>query len=771
MVSFDVHLHASVGSLALVLSASPACAQDVAATEQAAQTDEATNSGGLGEIIVTAQRRAERLQDIPVSIAAVTQDRIASANTVTIASLPALVPTLNVQDSIGFVQPYIRGVGSTNVAPGTYSSVAIYVDGLYTARLTSGNFDLDNIASVQVLNGPQGALYGRNATAGAILVTTETGEPGQALTGRFAVAYGNYNDINVTGTVSGGLGDKLGFSLSASRHTRDGFLKNRNPAGFHKDDGDNRNTWGVAGKLKWTPSSSYEAIFSAGYTWELDRAGIYVQADTQLPGPVAGLNNSQTAIFGTLLAIGFTQNAAYAAASSAQYPTGFRDFVDPTINAFERGLFKGPHMRGGFLFQEDFRASVTQVFHAATFDVTSLSGYTASKTNAAAIVTNEIPLSTGLPTGLGTSLLADSKTYQQDLYASSTTGTLKWLVGGSFFREDGSTKVAVDFPVNISALINDARFRDVSWAGYAQVTVPLTDTLRFTAGGRYTTERYSIDDRINTATTGVPNFGQRGQTYNKATYAARLEYKPSKALLVYGGVSSGFKSGTLNVSNPAGGETGPESLVSYEIGFKSDLAGNRVRLNGAAFYYDYTNIQTFQIVNGSGFLLGGLDGRVYGAELSLEAHVSDNLELGSAGSILDAKYTSDTLRPDGVFYAVKGNRLAGSSKFSGNIYANYTVPLADDASIKANVTLSYNSGFWFEPLNAIGTGGNTDKSFTLLNARIMYTLPGGKLSVSAYGSNLLGEDYYRAGVLSSDISRTVNPSAPTQYGVRVGYKF
>ncbi|AMK19569.1 MULTISPECIES: TonB-dependent receptor [Sphingobium] len=751
----------------MVLEA-PALAQEAEGGGDASQS-------GLQDIVVTAQRRSENLQDVPVAVTAVTAAALENTGTVSLKSLAIIAPNVNVTDSIGFVNSYVRGVGSTNVSPGNYASTAVYVDGLYTARLNSANFDLDNIEAVQVLAGPQGTLYGRNATAGAILVTTTTPRVGSPLSGKFQLGYGKYNDFSASGVIEGGLSDTLAFSLAGSRRKRDGFLDNQNPAGFHQEDGDDRDTYALGGKLVWKPSDRFNLVLAANYTHEMDRAGSpYVAADLSSPSPVPGLNNNQAALFGTLLSLGLPQANAFAAASSATFPRGFHQSVDGLANAFERGVLSGPFKRGQFAYVEDLRLSATAVYSTDIFDITSVTGYTDTKVNATSNFIGENPGSTGLPSSLGASITGPSKTYQQQLRISSNSGSIKWIVGGEFFREDGDVQLAADLPVGVSALVVDNRFRDTAYAAYAQATVPLTEQLSLTAGGRYSTERYTIYDEIDTATTGIPNQGTNSLKSSKFTYTARLEFRPNDDLLLYAGTSSGFKSGILNAVSPSGGGVGPESLKSYELGWKSELFNRNLRVNGAVFYYDYSNIQTLLIDAGTGgaYLAGGLNGRVYGAEATVEARISDNLRINSSVSILDAKYTNNTVvAGTGALLIADGRQLAGSSKFSLNGGATYTLPLPDDSSVVVNVNAAYNSGFWFEATNTIGTGGGSAKSFTVANARVTYNLPGGHFSVAAWGSNIFGEKYYRAGVLSALVARTLNPGAPAQFGGTLAYKF
>lgn len=212
------------------MNVSPAWAEEAGAP--AAEDGVTADSVELADIVVTAQRRSESLQKVPVVVTAVEPEVLEARNVSTLQDLPKLTPSLTVQNQASNVTPFIRGVGSTVTGAGQAASVATYVDGVYIATLTSAAFDLDNVAQVQVLEGPQGALYGRNATGGAIVVTTKTPRPGDPISGRFRAGYGNYNNREASGIVSGGLGEMFAFSVNGSIRKRDGYIrKSQRPGG------------------------------------------------------------------------------------------------------------------------------------------------------------------------------------------------------------------------------------------------------------------------------------------------------------------------------------------------------------------------------------------------------------------------------------------------------------------------------------------------------------------------------------------------------------
>jgi iron complex outermembrane receptor protein len=243
----------------------------------AAEDGVTADSGGLADIVVTAQRRSESLQKVPVVVTAVEPEVLEARNVSTLQDLPKLTPSLTVQNQASNVTPFIRGVGSTVTGAGQAASVATYVDGVYIATLTSAAFDLDNVEQVQVLEGPQGALYGRNATGGAIVVTTKTPRPGDPISGRFRAGYGNYNNREASGIVSGGLGEMFAFSVNGSIRKRDGYIKNLNAPGAGTSNADfyDRDSKSIGAVLVFKPSEQFNLVLRAQhFDPTIGRAGL-----------------------------------------------------------------------------------------------------------------------------------------------------------------------------------------------------------------------------------------------------------------------------------------------------------------------------------------------------------------------------------------------------------------------------------------------------------------------------------------------------------------
>ncbi|WP_255530739.1 TonB-dependent receptor [Novosphingobium sp. NBM11] len=297
----------------------------------------------MADIVVTAQRRSESLQKVPVVVTAVEPEVLEARNVSTLQDLPKLTPSLTVQNQASNVTPFIRGVGSTVTGAGQAASVATYVDGVYIATLTSAAFDLDNVEQVQVLEGPQGALYGRNATGGAIVVTTKTPRPGDPISGRFRAGYGNYNNREASGIVSGGLGEMFAFSVNGSIRKRDGYIKNLNASGAGTSNADfyDRDSKSIGAVLVFKPSEQFNLVLRAQHFESDDRSGQGYQAvglDLNVLG--TGLNGSQLYYAGFLQSFGVSPADAFAAAANLRFSGEHGATYENEANGSTRGILR-----------------------------------------------------------------------------------------------------------------------------------------------------------------------------------------------------------------------------------------------------------------------------------------------------------------------------------------------------------------------------------------------------------------------------------------------
>lgn len=742
-------------------------------------SDPVAEDGGLADIVVTAQRRSENLQKVPVVVTAVAPEVLEARNVSTLQDLPKLTPALTVQNQASNVTPFIRGVGSTVTGAGQAASVATYVDGVYISTLTSAAFDLDNVEQVQVLEGPQGALYGRNATGGAIVVTTKTPRPGDPISGRFRAEYGNYDNRGGSGIVSGGLGSMFAFSVNGSIRKRDGYIKNLNApgTGTSNDDFYDRDSKSIGGVLVFQPSNQFKLVLRASHFESDDRSGQGYQAvGTDLNVLGTGLNGSQLYYAGFLQSFGVAPAAAFAAAANLRFSTRDGVTFENEANGSTRGILR-PGPAGSFvqLNTETYSAKATLTLDS--FELSSLTAYQTAKSLSATEILFADP--TSYPLGfqggsVGFTGDFPSRTWQQEFQIASVGSRVEWIAGMLYLDAAGDVLLTGDLPP-LSALTANNRWQNKSIAGFGQIKIPLGDRVSITAGGRYTDEKYTSTDFLSLTDPrnvfGIPNQGRQVLKGSKFTYTARAQYDTGD-LLIYAGVSTGFKGATLSNTNLLSPGVTPETITSYEGGAKIRISPE-ARLNLSVFHYDYGNIHIAYTdsASGSNILVNGTGAKITGAEYDLLWRASPWLTLRSTGLILDSSYNRDVQSAGGAgVLFIKGNRLAGAPKFAVSVGADITRPIGD-GEIKLSADVSHNDGYYFDAENLTGTGGADAHSFQLVDASLTYTAPDKRWLVSLFGANLTNEGYYDSGLPISGLVRNARAAPPRTYGIRLGFNF
>ena len=747
---------------------------------RAAAAEAAASGPQLDEVIVTAQRRAENLQKTPVTVQAISAAEIQARGVSNLLELQRVSPSLTVQDTASNVSPFIRGVGTTLTGAGQSASVATYVDGVYIATLTSAAFDLDTAEQVQVLSGPQGALYGRNATGGAIVVSTHTPHPGDPIHAGLRASYGNYDSRNLSGYVSGGLTDTFAGYIAASVRKHDGYIENLNPPGFgaHHDALNDRDAWNVQGALAFAPTNALSFVLRGSHFEAKDRLGVGLQA-VGLNIPVAGpLNGSQAYYAGLLQSLGLPAAVAGAAAAGLQFSNRFGATYDNEANGFTRGVLHGDSLPGSFVALQVDSVSLRAAYRFPHVEISSLTAYSTAQSRSATeiILANPATYPPGFQGGsVGFSGDFPSHNFQEDFQITSIDTPIKYVAGVFYFDGQGDTDLTGDLPP-LSARTAFNTWHSTSLAGYAQATVPLIAHWSVTLGARYTSEKYRIDDRIQPDTPGnlfgVPNVGTPRKNSSQATYTARIEYD-SGPVLAYGGVSTGFKGATLSPVNPASPGVDPEKITSYEAGLKWD-ATTRLRLNASVFHYVYDNIHIAytDTTTGANVLVNGTGAKLTGLEFQTLFRPTDWLTLRANGLLLHSRYNDDVRSSGSVpVLATKGNRLAGAPKAVVDAGGDMVFPQLTSGELKLSVDVLYNAGYWFDAENLIGTGGATASSFTTVDVNLSYRPRGGRWQVAAFGTNIGDEKYFQSGLSASGILRSALAATPALYGVSLSVDF
>lgn len=696
-------------------------------------TSSAFAAEGIPEITVTATKMGETsLQDTPIAMSAFTQDYLEKTGVSDVRDLVFATPNLVIAQNGNSAQIYIRGVGSNNSFAGGESSSTVHLDGVYVARPGAVFFNFLDVDRIEVLRGPQGTLYGRNSVGGTINVISR--KPDGTFRAKAQATVGDYDRQVLEGYISGPvLGETLSASLSAMRTKRDGYFENVVAAGNDRGSEDN---WSVRGQLRATPGDRLEILLRADY---LDDQGIPAQNQALLlpffPVPGGPENPVTQSIRGDWHKVALN-----------------------TPSGFDRQL-------------SGVSAEVTYEFSGTT-SLKSVTAYRQSKTYSfndtdAADVNRQT-----------TGLTEDQDQLSQELNLSGQFDGGKYVVGLYYFDEhietggDGVYAILANFKTRPTPTV-DTR----ALAAYGQADFDVTDRLTLTTGLRYSDEDKDFDQLLNrvnaTTSASLPGFPVRylrEGKYTAWTPKLGLQFQASEDVMLYASATRGFKSGGFNFSS---GNTvhgyGPEKLWSYEVGAKSDLADNRVRLNATAFYYDYKDLQVQAFITpGVTDITNAADAEVKGVELEVLARPVPALSLGATANYLDAKYKNFPAAPiTGGTFNASGKRLNSSPEYSYTAFGQYEAGLPNGGSLGMRGEYSWKDRQYFTVVNdAI----QTTPSYGLVNANVSYTSPGSRWVVTLYGRNLTDEQYLvSTGGFTAVPSGT--PGDPRTYGLRLSVTY
>ena len=699
-----------------------------------AQTATPEDSGALQEVVVTAQKRSENLQKVPISVAAISGDQLGASGIVDSSQLSAVIPGLSLGLTTQNFEPHLRGIGTTSNGPGIENPVALYVDGVYYASQLMGLTDLTDVAQVSVLKGPQGTLFGRNATGGVIQLTTR--DPTEQVGGIARTELDNFLTTRNMLYVTGGVAPGLSANLSAHYSTQgDGWGKNlASGEDIHKIFHD------VSVRNKWL----YEPTDDTTVRLNMDFSDLGNNLGPNLrpaPGTVPFMPGFQ--------------------ATSNPYD------IDSYINnhTYER--------RGGISLSVDQNLGFAHLVSISAYRQFHFSTVFA-------------PSATSVP-GLDIPFVQDGKQVTEELQlVSPTSETFNWVAGAYYFYgheilDPFQIFLHGPFDAGLSQIdINDSETTR-SLAGFAQSTVQILPKTHLTLGLRYTHER-RLFSGSETGFVGpaipigplIP-YVDAEKDADKLTWRGALDYGFTDDVLGYVSYNRGFKSGGFNAFDPTNPPYNPEVLDAYEVGLKSELLDHRVRVNSAAFYYKYTQIQVTRYTN-TAVVYNGASARLYGLDLDAEARVTSNLRLNAGVEWIHSYFDSfpsaqfSTPLPDGgvsVYSgSAQGHRLPFTPVATFDIGADYLFEVAG-SNFDFNVTNAYNSGYFSEPDNYL-----RQPAYDYINASLAWTAPSRGLTVTLWGRNLANKAV--AGQLATGAPQGYSAdftNPPRTYGITAVYNF
>ncbi|WP_419938154.1 TonB-dependent receptor [Candidatus Palauibacter sp.] len=763
----------------------------------------------LPEVVVTARNRGESVQDVPLAISAFSGRDLEVRQIRSTDELGAITPNLSFNSSGAFAgtksaaQIFIRGVGQVDYLPVTDPGVAVYVDGVYMARSVGAVMDLLDVERVEVLRGPQGTLFGRNAVGGAVVLHSR--RPGEQPRRSFRAQFGSDRMTHATAVVSGPVADGLFAGVTMAYRKRDGYVT-RVHDGLDLGDDDSQ---AARATLAWRPSETLQLFAAADYSRSRENGA---------PTVSGGINDRAAfGAFGNGLLPG-----CGAVAINPAYPAGGPPTLPPpgASTGGAAGCYGPDSFAGEYVAEGTFPAFSELDAWGGSVELTwspvgwatlrSLTGYRGFDMKASRDADNT-PANI-----LQTQEWLDHAQLSQELQVSGLAigHRIHWQTGLYLFREHGYQRSAVIVPPG--ALRSGGDYDNRSVAGFAQVTGEITEALSLTLGGRYTRDRkgltpdlYALGDAsqgtgsifaptwpgaagIYLSPAGPMKPGDRMlprrdfvADFGALTVTAKLGYQLSSGVAAYAGFSNGFKSGGFDIRYPAppaghepnspGAAPGtyePETVSSYEVGLKSLLSGGRVRLNLALFRADYDDIQVLIRESFNPITFNGGAADISGAEVEAAWLPGAGWDIRAHLGAMRARY--DSLSPSVLNNAtpvLPGYKLAKTPSLSHGLMVGRAATLSGGTILTPRVQWTYTGA---QHHDAINTPQIFQQGYHLLNASLALQTGDGRWELVSAARNLTNTRYLVTGNSAFDTAAAYVERVygrPLEWSVTVGYRW
>ena len=703
----------------------------------------------LEEIVVTATKRAESLQDVPISITAVTGYTLEKLAVDDIMDLYVQTPGLSFSRAGGEAQVYIRGIGTDAFGVTIDPSVAIHSDGIYLGRPQMGLAQFLDVDRVEILKGPQGTLYGRNATGGAINIVSRM--PTDEFEGYLGLGLGTYDRKELKGAISGPLSDNWTGRFAVRVLEDEGFTNDLQPQGA--DSIDDQDMLAMRGILQ------YDAAERLDFTLIAEHSDF--KSGNRSARPLDDL--SFAVVNGAL-------------------PQNFGDTRNnlPTFFDWDTG-------------------SVTAIINYELSDSIMLTSVTGYRDYDSDFFFN----TDGTEIEVTRSYFEyKSDQFSEELRLTSTNdGPLNWIAGAYFLTEDKEGALGLGRATHpsfgvVSFIIPNQDETD-AFAFFGQVSYDFSEKLRGTLGVRYSDEEKSdftsvgaiFGDNTGLASTGnVVQFFTRTEEADWTDVSPRgvLEYRPNDDTMIYGSLTKGFKSGGWNAFDGSPSFE-PEEVWSFEAGVKTEFADGRVRVNGSVFAYDYKDLQVSTFQNGLTVTTNAADADVWGAEIELTAQPIPEFTFNASLGYLNAEF-KDFISANGLCPAdatpaelaggcngaaageartanLSGNTLQNAPEWKLNANGTYSIGFQDGGRIDLFAQMSFQSELFHTQFNDPLIGQD---DITLVDARISYVSPNEGWELAVYGKNIFDEEYFQNTVRFTSLSEG-NPADRFNIGAGLGY--
>ncbi|MCB2072659.1 MAG: TonB-dependent receptor [Novosphingobium sp.] len=738
-----------------------------------AQSDD--EGGAYAPIIVTAQRRAEAQVDVPITITSLSEETLATANVQELSDIAKVTPGLRFDFASGFFQPTIRGIGTAVTTSGGGGNVGIYIDGFYSPNPLAADFDLVSVESIQVLKGPQGTLFGRNTTGGAILVQTrEPSTDGNAFQGQ--ASYGRFSerDLKAYGNVA--VSDRVAISVEGQYRAGNGWQHEINT---DRDVGDFEN-WSTRISLKAELSDNVEVLLRYKHASTDDPSqnltATFVDSELGIGAPLGGVPGTFT-----------TKRREVASGAVPEFFKSNSDVVQGTIR-----------VDLGFA------------------DFTSYSQYRSENVDSS-IEVDYSGIETQFPGfGFQLGLPNENETWSQEFLLNSKPGTpLQWTAGLFYFQNSDTYVTDLPIPDNNNRIRFGGSGTVVkSYAAFVDATYEVTPQLFVTAGVRYAHDK--IDDAYfntrflapvldlgNGDTFPAPNgivylrdFQPEAVEFAKddrITPRFVIRYKPNEDMSVYASYTKGYKAAIIDVGGTCQNApyvcnfVKPETIDAFEVGVKYDSRGLSAEFAG--FYYDYKDLQISLFEAGTAQIVNAANSEIYGLEGQVNYQVTPAFNLNAGASWVHARYKNfdsapiytqctffDGTAPTGpcagfgITYTIvptdlKNVTMQRTPEFTGFLGARYETELAG-GELALSGNLFYSSEFYFGPS---GTQFK-ENGYETLSLRAQWTDPSENYYVALWGDNVTDSKYYTQAQYSN-FGIGANWAKPVTYGIELGFKF
>lgn len=741
---------------ALAISGTASAAEDgAAAAEQAADQAAPAEGQGIQDIVVTAQRRSESVQRASLSIEALNSDTLVSRGVTDALAMNDVVPGLKIAYTGGQLQVFVRGVGDVSANAYTQSSVSLNVDGIYVARSSAFSADFYDTARIEVLRGPQGTLYGRNSSGGAINVISRAPVLGES-EGYVAAEAGNYDLYRGQFGVNVPMGDTFAVRIAGQLTRRDGYTS---------DGGSDDRSEGIRVRALWEPNEDLSIALASSLAHIGGNGPVRVYRPALFGDPWTGPQ-------------------------------------DPRITS---ALFPALRVRNDNSIDTDsFTFSGEVNWNLGGVKLTVIPAYRYMKTRS------------NIGIDLIFDETDNSKQYSLEGRLSGESSLLKWVVGAYGFKENLSVFVRND-QRQASPLTGQLQFQDIpkfdtsAWAMFGEATLSVSDAFRLVGGLRYTEE-----SRTRTGTINNQNFTAGAMTTSSTlvlggdtkvsavTWRGGMEFDVAPGSMAYATVSRGFKSGGFDATgNDA---YNPEYVTAYTVGIKNRLLDNTLQINAEGFYWKYKDQQIAflgQDSTGATTFVTRNAGQstIKGANLDIVWQPTDNDTFDFGVEFLDTNYTDFRYNTFGAFAAgtvlsdgcisdgpvvgkpgqftenCSGNVLPRAPKWSGNARYAHEFDLGNGGSITAAGVFKFQS-LQYLALNYVSPFYR-QTSFQTYDADLTYNAPDKRWSLQLYIRNISNKAVYMTASNQSSIAPTTGVNrgsvdaigAPRTFGARLQYNF